>query len=86
MSSLPYWACNAGARWCSRKRLSGSARKPNGRIDVFWPGTLLAEHKSAGENPDAAYTQATNYFAGISDDELPRFVVTIAEEPIHQHS
>ncbi len=61
-------------------------KKAKGRIDVFWPGTLLAEHKSAGENPDAAYTQATNYFAGISDDELPRFVVTIAEEPIHQHS
>lgn len=46
-------------------------KKDKGRIDVFWPGTLLAEHKSAGEDLDAAYTQAANYFAGLGDDELP---------------
>ena len=46
-----------------------------GRIDVFWPGLLLAEHKSAGADLTAAYTQATDYFAGIPDHELPRYVV-----------
>lgn len=46
-----------------------------GRIDVFWPGLLLAEHKSAGADLTAAYTQATDYFAGIPDPELPRYVV-----------
>lgn len=46
-----------------------------GRIDVFWPGTLLAEHKSAGQDLDAAFEQATDYFAGLGEDELPRYVV-----------
>jgi len=50
-------------------------RKAKGRIDVFWPGTLLAEHKSAGEDLDAAHTQATGYFDGLTDEELPRYVV-----------
>ncbi|MGH8542766.1 MAG: DNA methyltransferase [Gammaproteobacteria bacterium] len=50
-------------------------KKAKGRIDVFWPGTLLAEHKSTGEDLDAAHTQATNYFEGLTDDELPRYVV-----------
>lgn len=46
-----------------------------GRIDVFWPGLLLCEHKSAGADLDAAFEQATDYFAGIADHELPRYVV-----------
>lgn len=46
-----------------------------GRIDVFWPGLLLGEHKSAGADLDAAYTQATDYFVGIADHDLPRYVV-----------
>jgi hypothetical protein len=54
------------------ERFSGSK---HGRIDVFWPGVMLAEHKSAGVDLDAAYEQATDYFAGISDAELPRYVL-----------
>lgn len=46
-----------------------------GFIDVLWKGVMLAEHKSAGEDLDKAYTQATNYFPGLKDAELPRFVV-----------
>jgi len=46
-----------------------------GRIDVFWPGLMLAEHKSAGADLDAAFQQATDYFEGLSDRELPRYVV-----------
>jgi hypothetical protein len=46
-----------------------------GRIDVFWPGLLLAEHKSAGADLDAAFQQAADYFEGLTDKELPRFVV-----------
>ena len=53
-------------------RFSGSQ---HGRIDVFWPGVLLAEHKSAGRDLEAAFAQATDYFAGISDAELPRHVL-----------
>lgn len=29
-----------------------------GFIDLFWPGTFLAEHKSAGQDLDAAFAQA----------------------------
>ena len=36
-------------------RFSGST---HGRIDVFWPGVMLAEHKSAGVDLDAAYIAA----------------------------
>lgn len=54
------------------ERFSGSK---HGRIDVFWPGVMLAEHKSAGVDLDAAYRQATDYFAGIGDAELPRYVL-----------
>src|SRR3989338_2577815 len=46
-----------------------------GFIDLFWPGTLLVEHKSAGEDLDAAFTQATDYFNGLEEDEKPRFVI-----------
>ncbi|HZF98390.1 MAG TPA: DNA methyltransferase, partial [Pseudoxanthomonas sp.] len=47
----------------------------HGRIDVFWPGVMLAEHKSGGRDLDAAFDQATDYFAGLADAELPRHVV-----------
>ena len=46
-----------------------------GRIDCFWPGKLLIEHKSKGQDLDAAYLQATDYFSGLADDELPQFVL-----------
>ncbi|MDP1652586.1 MAG: N-6 DNA methylase [Rhodocyclaceae bacterium] len=46
-----------------------------GRIDVFWPGLMLAEHKSGGADLDAAFQQAADYFAGLADKELPRYVV-----------
>lgn len=54
------------------ERFNGSK---HGRIDVFWPGVMLAEHKSAGVDLDAAYRQATDYFAGLTDAELPRYVL-----------
>src|SRR6056297_1075008 len=46
-----------------------------GFIDLFWPGVLLAEHKSRGRNLDAAYGQAMRYFPGLKDEELPRYVI-----------
>lgn len=45
-----------------------------GRIDLFWPRKLLAEHKSAGRDLDAAYLQGTDYFHGIEEDDLPAYV------------
>ncbi len=46
-----------------------------GRIDLYWKGTLLAEHKSRGENLDAAYVQATDYFEGIPEEDHPKHIV-----------
>ncbi len=46
-----------------------------GFIDLFWKGTLLVEHKSKGRDLDAAFEQATDYFHGIKEHELPKYVL-----------
>ncbi len=46
-----------------------------GFIDLLWPGVLAAEHKSRGKDLDAALRQALDYLPGLTDDELPRYVL-----------
>jgi hypothetical protein len=46
-----------------------------GFIDLFWPGTLLIEHKSKGRNLDKAFSQAMDYFPGIKEEELPKYII-----------
>jgi hypothetical protein len=46
-----------------------------GRIDLFWKGVLIVEHKSAGSDLEKAQDQARDYFAGFSDSELPKYVI-----------
>lgn len=53
------------------KKLGGS----QGFIDLFWKGTLMVEHKSRGKNLDEAYTQAINYFPGLEEKELPKYIL-----------
>ena len=53
------------------KKLSGR----QGFIDLLWPGVLLVEHKSRGEDLGAAEGQALDYFPGLADEELPRYVL-----------
>ena len=53
------------------KKASGA----QGFIDLFWPGMLIAEHKSRGKNLNSAYSQATDYFPGLKDAELPRYII-----------
>lgn len=53
------------------KKLDGR----DGYIDMLWKGTLLVEQKSRGKSLARAYQQAIDYFPGLSDDELPRYVV-----------
>ena len=36
----------------------GKFGRDGGFIDCFWPGTLIAEHKSRGKNLDSAFDQA----------------------------
>jgi len=46
-----------------------------GFIDLFWKGKLVVEHKSAGIDLNKAYSQALEYFSGLEEVELPRYVI-----------
>ena len=50
-------------------------RLKHGRIDCFWKGTLLVEHKSAGADLDRAFAQAADYFDGLPERDLPRYIL-----------
>jgi type I restriction-modification system DNA methylase subunit len=47
-----------------------------GFIDIFWPGTLIAEHKSAGKSLEDAEQQAIDYLESIDVDDFPGLVIT----------
>lgn len=47
-----------------------------GYIDLFWPKVLLAEAKSKGKDLVKAKEQAISYLHGISDADLPKFILT----------
>ena len=53
------------------KKLGGR----QGFIDLFWKGVLLVEQKSAGRSLMPAKTQALDYFPGLKDAELPRYIL-----------
>ncbi len=47
----------------------------SGFIDLFWPGVLLVEHKSAGRQLADAYEQAGDYFDALQENERPRYIL-----------
>ena len=47
----------------------------DGYIDLLWKGVLLVEHKSRGKNLDRAFHQAVDYFPGLKERDLPRYVL-----------
>jgi hypothetical protein len=58
------------------KRLSGD----HGRMDLFWPGILIVEHKSLGEDLHKAASQAFQYVRDLArdparHDEIPRYLI-----------
>jgi hypothetical protein len=57
------------------KKLSGDW----GFIDLFWPGKLLVEHKSAGADLSKAHAQGMAYIRGLKDSgrdrEIPRWLI-----------
>ncbi|MGI0483397.1 class I SAM-dependent DNA methyltransferase [Geminocystis sp. CENA526] len=65
----------------SRRRVATfekSVKKLNnkhGFIDLFWQGVILIEHKSKGKNLDKAYQQALDYFQGLKEYELPKYIL-----------
>ncbi len=57
------------------KKISGEYQY----IDLFWPGVMLVEHKSFGENLGKAESQAFRYIRDLAregrHDEVPRYVI-----------
>ena len=47
----------------------------SGFIDLFWPGVLIVEQKSAGRDLKAAYDQAGEYFDALSEHDRPRHIL-----------
>lgn len=46
-----------------------------GFIDLLWKGVLLVEHKSRGKDLERAARQAFDYFPGLKERDLPRYVL-----------
>lgn len=47
----------------------------DGYIDLLWKGNLLVEHKSRGRDLDRAHKQATDYFGGLKNSDLPKYIL-----------
>ena len=47
----------------------------SGFIDLFWPGRLLVEQKSAGRDLAPAHEQAGDYFDAIPEKDRPRYIL-----------
>ena len=47
----------------------------SGFIDLFWPGVLIVEQKSAGRDLKKAYGQAGEYFAALKERDRPRYIL-----------
>ncbi|MBY0433963.1 MAG: hypothetical protein K2U26_07625 [Cyclobacteriaceae bacterium] len=75
----------------SRKRVATfdkPVKKADGHqgfIDLLWKGIVLVEHKSKGKDLNSAYKQAKDYFPGLKDEELPRYIVVSDFHKIKLH-
>jgi hypothetical protein len=58
------------------KMVQGLDANRRGFIDLFWPGTLIVEQKSAGKDLLAAQMQASEYFNWLSQRDQPRYILT----------
>jgi hypothetical protein len=77
-----FWGEFLGIFGINRRRVNAAferhVRGTHGRlgfIDLLWPGMVLVEHKSTGENLDAAMEQALTYVDGLADEEVPRLLI-----------
>jgi hypothetical protein len=65
----------------SRRRIASFEKKvtrgnrADGYIDLLWKGQMLIEHKSSGKNLDRAYKQAIDYFPGLQEYDLPKYIL-----------
>ncbi len=79
--SQPFWVDFFNVFGISQRRVSTfehSVKKlgnKDGRIDLFWKGRLIIEHKSKGRDLDKAFQQAIDYFPGLKEEELPKYIL-----------
>lgn len=65
----------------SRRRVATFEKKVKkiddkpGFIDLLWKGVILIEHKSRHRDLIKAYNQAKDYFPGLQEKELPRYIL-----------
>lgn len=67
-----------GVRRRSVARFENHVKKldnKSGFIDLFWPGVLIVEQKSAGRDLVAAYDQAGAYFDSLKEVDRPRYIL-----------
>ncbi len=84
-SAQSFWNEFFGIFGLDRKRVAvfekqvditrAGAKLKHGRIDAFWKGKLLIEHKSRGADLNRAFAQAADYFDGLPERELPRHIL-----------
>ncbi|MDX2191509.1 MAG: DNA methyltransferase [Bacteroidota bacterium] len=65
----------------SRRRMATfeySVKKNDGKqgfIDLLWKGVILIEFKSRGKDLEKAHKQAIDYFPGLKDADLPKYIL-----------
>ena len=57
----------------------------SGFIDLFWPGVLIVEQKSAGRDLSKAYGQAGEYFDALAERDRPRFILVSDFQTLELH-
>ncbi|MEU6829084.1 DNA methyltransferase [Nocardia beijingensis] len=62
---------NAAFEYAAKRSSTGKT----GFIDMFWPGVLLVEQKSAGKDLDKAEFQALDYLGGLPEPSLPKALI-----------
>ena len=76
-----FWDAFFNVFGISRKRTATFETKvkkldnKDGYIDLLWKGTIIVEHKSRGKDLEKAYQQAKDYFPGLTEKEIPRYVL-----------
>ena len=76
-----FWDAFFNVFGITRRRIASfeePVKKSDGKggfIDLLWKGILLVEHKSRGKDLDRAFQQAKDYFPGLKDRDLPRYVL-----------
>ena len=77
----PFWIAFFEVFGIQRRKVSvfehhvTKLNKALGKIDLFWPGTLVIEHKSLGKDLKKATNQAFDYLHGLEATDSPRYVL-----------